>query len=121
MVVNFHENSPQFPTLLAQERSDHIMSESIPVATAVPVTTTIAAEGVVVAHATHGATPAVIVSPQGNYIIQQEEDGRFGICRKCRRRFQRPAGVNDGQASYYRCAECERSRLDDYIASCNIH
>lgn len=103
------------------------MSQAIPVATAVPVTANavpISAQGVVIAtpdYRHNNATPAVIVSPQGNYLSPTyQEDERRGVCRKCRRIFERPAGVNDGQASYYRCRECENSRLDDYISSCAI-
>jgi hypothetical protein len=104
------------------------MSQPIPVATAVPVTTSavpVSAHGVVIAttpsHQYNNATPAVIISPQGNYLSPAiQEDERTGLCRKCRRTFQRPPGVNDGQASYYRCRECENSRMDEYIASCTV-
>ena len=53
--------------------------------------------------------------------VQTAEDSRVGICRRCRRQFTRPLGVNDGQAQYYRCPECEGYRLSDLIAgSCVV-
>lgn len=75
-------------------------------------------------------TPVVVITqaaPQQNIIyvvdsgVQSAEDARVGICRRCRRQFTRPLGVNDGQAQYYRCAECEQHRLGDMFAgSCSV-
>lgn len=49
------------------------------------------------------------------------ENSRVGICRRCRREFVRPIGVNDGQAQYYRCSECDAMRFDEMImASCTL-
>lgn len=49
------------------------------------------------------------------------EDEHVGICRRCRRVFERPPGVNDGQAQYYRCSECEKHRWGDIVeGSCHI-
>jgi hypothetical protein len=49
------------------------------------------------------------------------ENERFGICRRCRRQFERPPGVHDGQAQYYRCKECDGVRLQEMIIdSCII-
>ena len=74
-------------------------------------------------------TPVIVVataapSNQVVYISEsnvQSEDTRVGICRRCRREFRRPEGVNDGQAQYYRCAECEQQRLGDlFRGSCTL-
>ena len=53
-------------------------------------------------------------------LFSEGEDSRFGICRRCRRRFARPAGVNDGQSSYYRCSDCDGIKFEDIISSCII-
>jgi hypothetical protein len=47
----------------------------------------------------------------------------WGICRRCRREFRRPPGVNDGQAQYYRCPECsdDKVRWNEFFSgSCII-
>lgn len=45
----------------------------------------------------------------------------IGICRRCRRQFVRRPGVNDGQAQYYRCDDCEQYRFQDMVfGSCTI-
>lgn len=49
------------------------------------------------------------------------ENAQIGICRRCGREFTRPPGVNDGQAQYYRCAECESYRWQDiFEGSCAV-
>mmetsp|Transcript_2982 Transcript_2982/g.2641 ORF Transcript_2982/g.2641 Transcript_2982/m.2641 type:complete len:110 (-) Transcript_2982:137-466(-) len=48
------------------------------------------------------------------------ENERYGICRRCRRQFERPRGVNDGQAQYYSCPECAGIKLSDLLFSCVI-
>lgn len=56
---------------------------------------------------------------QATYVEPQLDN--VGICRRCRRQFTRPPGINDGQAQYYRCADCEEFRLSDLIAgSCSV-
>jgi hypothetical protein len=57
-------------------------------------------------------------TPVDNVIVGESED--FGICRRCRQPFRRPPGVNDGQASYYRCAACEAHRGVEIFDSCNV-
>lgn len=78
-------------------------NNSTPVAQAVPVEPTIT------------TAPAMVVN------AVPAEDDRIGICRRCRQQFVRRPGVNDGQAQYYRCDECEKFRLQDIIeGSCII-
>lgn len=71
---------------------------------------------------TRATVQATIAQPQqpspnshsDSYHIEGENN-EYGICRRCRRNFRRPIGVNDGQAQYYRCQECESHRLEDII------
>jgi hypothetical protein len=45
----------------------------------------------------------------------------IGICRRCRQEFVRNPEINDGQAQYYRCDECEKYRLQDmFYGSCIV-
>ncbi len=85
--------------------------QSVPIVTAVPVTQPNVQVYV-------QATPAADnLSPYNS----SGETSDIGICRKCRRQFRRPPGVNDGQAQYYRCAECDDQRIFDLaINSCSI-
>lgn len=48
------------------------------------------------------------------------ETQEIGVCRRCRRQFRRPAGVNDGQAAFYRCSECVGLKFEDIVNSCTI-
>lgn len=62
---------------------------------------------------------AYVVPPTVN--AQADPSNNVGICRRCGRQFIRPPGVDDAQASYYRCPECSQMRLLDIIAgSCVI-
>lgn len=66
--------------------------------------------------ATYATPPAAIVVEGVPH-----EGPNVGVCRRCRRQFVRKPGVNDGQAQYYRCDECEQFRLSDIIeGSCRI-
>lgn len=49
--------------------------------------------------------PTVVVSanpavPGANMIPPVYEDENTGVCRRCRRVFTRPTGINDGNVSY---------------------
>jgi predicted Zn-ribbon and HTH transcriptional regulator len=48
------------------------------------------------------------------------ETNELGVCRKCGLAFQRPAGMNDGHARYYRCEKCNGERWMDILSSCAI-
>ena len=67
-------------------------------------------------------TIAYVVPEQATYVASEPlENANVGICRRCRRQFTRPVGVNDGQAQYYRCQECEGYRWNDiFEGSCVI-
>ncbi len=63
---------------------------------------------------------AVIVVPAID-VSRAADESNIGECRRCRRAFVRSPGINDGQAQYYRCKECEEYRLQDIIVgSCSI-
>lgn len=57
--------------------------------------------------------PTIVYATHAN--PPSEENERYGVCRKCRRVFERPPGVNDGQAQYYRCRECDNERWPEMI------
>ena len=67
---------------------------------------------------------AVAVEPEGTIAqapirVEATAAPDIGICRRCRQQFVRRPGVNDGQAQYYRCEECEGKRLEDmFYGSC---
>ena len=61
------------------------------------------------------------VQVQSQSVHATVENSRVGVCRRCRREFVRPIGVNDGQAQYYRCSECDAMRFDEMILeSCSL-
>ena len=101
------------------------MSSSEPIVVKVEDTTVVssssaAASSPTIVHATPvQSTPAVVYATTPQHQIPGEA-GDIGICRKCRRQFRRPPGVNDGQAQYYRCQECDGERLQDILYSCVI-
>lgn len=80
-------------------------SKDIPVATAVP------------AQDNPPAIAPSVIYPTLAEPLSNSDNGRYGVCRKCRRVFERPPGVNDGQAQYYRCPECDNERWPDMIIS----
>ncbi len=87
-------NEQQYPTVTAVpvEQNPQTISPTVAFAQEIPITST------------------------GLY-----ENERFGICRRCRRQFERPPGVHDGQAQYYRCKECDGVRFQEIIIdSCII-
>eukprot|EP01031_Cornospumella_fuschlensis_P040664 gene40664-49579_t len=89
-------------------------SESVP--EAIPVTVTATATTTPAATAT--PVPARIIAsngPHSTYNPGIVEDEHVGVCRRCRRTFERPPGVNDGQAQYFRCAECLKNNWSDII------
>lgn len=69
---------------------------------------------------------AVVAEPQGTIAqppihVTATAAPNIGICRRCRQEFVRRPDVNDGQAQYYRCEECEKYRLEDiFWGSCVI-
>ena len=70
---------------------------------------------------THVEVYAYPVQVQTQSVQATVENSRVGVCRRCRREFVRPIGVNDGQAQYYRCSECDAMRFDEMIlASCSL-
>jgi flavoprotein len=70
---------------------------------------------------THVEVYAYPVQVQTQSVQATVENSRVGVCRRCRREFVRPIGVNDGQAQYYRCSECDAVRFDEMIlASCSL-
>lgn len=92
--------------------------EELPQAVAVTVSDPIA----VPTAATPHAARVVATQHHGDLSPAIVEDEHVGICRKCRRVFERPPGVNDGQAQYYRCPECNGTRWGDMIAgSCIVN
>ena len=48
----------------------------------------------------------------------QELRQDIGICRGCGQSFQRPIGVHNAMAQYYRCKECCKLRLTDFCVIC---
>ncbi|RYG62095.1 hypothetical protein EON64_18150 [archaeon] len=93
-------------------------TESVPEAIPVSVTVNPAPP------ATASPAPARIIATSGPHSAQHPgvvEDEHVGVCRRCRRVFERPSGVNDGQAQYFRCAECLKSNWADIIeGSCSL-
>lgn len=87
---------------------------------AVPTATPVNPNTVV--YANNQPAPAVYAVPlqQGGIGLQVQETPDVGICRRCRQPFQRPPGVNDGQASYYRCSRCNDMRAGELLDSCVI-
>jgi hypothetical protein len=70
---------------------------------------------------THAEVYAYPVQVQSQSVQATVENSRVGVCRRCRREFVRPIGVNDGQAQYYRCSECDAMRFDEMILeSCSL-
>lgn len=53
------------------------------------------------------------LNPDGTF----QENERFGICRGCRRVFERSPQYHEGHVQYYRCPECNSHRLSDMIAA----
>ncbi len=98
-----------------EKQNQPVMAEAVPVnsvpqASAPPTVVYIEQQ-----QAPHGVVQATYVTPQ------QTESANIGVCRRCRREFVRQPGVNDGQAQYYRCGQCEEYRLADMIAgSCVV-
>lgn len=73
------------------------------------------------ASSNHEEVYAYPVQVQTQSVQATVENSRVGVCRRCRREFVRPIGVNDGQAQYYRCSECDAMRFDEMIlASCSL-
>lgn len=69
----------------------------------------------------HVEVYAYPVQVQAQSVQVTVENSRVGVCRRCRREFVRPIGVNDGQAQYYRCSECDAMRFDEMIlSSCSL-
>ncbi len=61
--------------------------------------------------------PVYAVPVQQNIPVRVIETNDVGICRRCRQAFRRPPGVNDGQANYYRCAQCNDKRGEEMLDS----
>lgn len=94
---------------------------SIPTVTAVPVEQSPVPSAPVAVQATNAQPHVMVIVDNPNIQDFVQEDEHTGICRKCRRPFQRPVGVHDGQAQYYRCEDCNKTRLLDIIeGSCNL-
>jgi hypothetical protein len=86
----------QMSSSSAQQKDTPVMAQAVPVPTY--------------------AQPAVVVEA-----VPAQTDNNVGICRRCRQPFVRRPGVNDGQAQYYRCDNCEQFRLQDIIVgSCVV-
>lgn len=69
------------------------------------------------------AVPATYAQPHAIVVegVAAQPETNIGVCRRCRQPFVRRPGVNDGQAQYYRCENCEQFRLMDLIeGSCTI-
>lgn len=91
-----------------KETDSLVQNTDVPIATAVPVhVTSVQQPPPVQVHST--IAQEYLLNPQ---IV---EDERHGVCRRCRRVFLRPPGVNDGQAQYYRCPDCDKDRLSEII------
>ena len=82
------------------------------------------AQAVPVTYASAPSAPTVVNAQQegvvhATYVAPQNDS--LGVCRRCRREFVRRPGVNDGQAQYYRCDDCESHRLSDMVwGSCSV-
>jgi len=85
------------------------MSREVPIATAVPVHDPVK----------NTVSATEIIQPSNSPLSQ--ETAEYGICRRCRREFRRAPGVNEGQAQYFRCSECETHRgADLFMGSCSL-
>ena len=63
------------------------------------------------------AQPQLPLNSDGTF----QENERFGICRGCRRVFERSPQYHEGHVQYYRCPECNSHWFGDMIAaSCVI-
>lgn len=95
------------------------------VPSAVPVQETAAANQTT----PNSSVPTVQAAPIGQHHINSinaypvnvdgtfQENERYGICRGCRRIFERSPEFHDGHVQYYRCPECNANRLSDMIAA----
>jgi hypothetical protein len=69
-------------------------------------------------------TPHVVVAtavPVEAYVAQGEHheptlDQNQAVCRGCGRTFTRPPGIHNGDARYYRCADCNQLRISNFCA-----
>mmetsp|Transcript_29221 Transcript_29221/g.31873 ORF Transcript_29221/g.31873 Transcript_29221/m.31873 type:complete len:92 (-) Transcript_29221:1119-1394(-) len=87
-----------------------VNQKDVPIVTAVPVDQP---------NSPPPINPTVVYATQA--VPPNDQNERYGVCRKCRRVFERPPGVNDGQAQYFRCPECDNERWPDMIInSCVI-
>mmetsp|Transcript_24897 Transcript_24897/g.23886 ORF Transcript_24897/g.23886 Transcript_24897/m.23886 type:complete len:122 (+) Transcript_24897:121-486(+) len=70
----------------------------------------------------HATVTAYCVAedPQNQNQLQNQHIGRgesqdVGVCRRCGRQFNRPPGSHDSSAQYYRCPDCARFHLQDFL------
>jgi DNA-directed RNA polymerase subunit RPC12/RpoP len=97
--------------MTSKQSNSSSQGKSDPVVTAVPIT----AQGEVIqVHAQAERIPRTDLERMGL------ENETIGVCRRCRRQFERPPGVHDGSAQYYRCPECAGIKFEDVLYSCTI-